>query len=367
MNAKLLEFRLHVERIVNNLTVDGRLPVRESVKLELDKIYNPDRIDEGGADGNIDFSGMNLVQFLDHLTETSSNLKESTLKSYAVVRRNLTEYQKKNHTVVTPLSADMNFYHSFVKYLTAEGLALNTIGTRIKIVKAVLNHVSEQKGVPFSDAFLNKDFAKPHEDTENVYLTIDELDSIEALTMLPKSLDRVRDTFLLACDTGLRFSDVTRLTKEHITEDGLIKIRAQKTRRTIYAPMTPRVKRIFAKYDLQFPKPISNQKYNQFIKEIARMAGITKPVTREQTIAGKPITTTVPKYELVTSHTARRSFATNAYLGGVPTIDIMKITGHKTESAFLKYLKNGDEETAKRMANHQFFNQPSQLSQLSHV
>lgn len=357
MNAKLLEFRLHVERIVNDLTVDGRLPSRERVKLELDRIYNPDRIDEGGADGNMDFSDMNLVQFIDHMTDTLSNLKESTLKSYKVVRKNISEYQAKYKTVVTPLTADEDFYHAFVKYLTAEGLAKNTIGTRIKIVKTVLNYASEKKGVKYSDAFRKKSFAKPSEETDSVYLNVDELNAIEALVMLPKSLDKVRDIFLLACDTGLRFSDVTRLTAENITQDGLIKIQAQKTSRTIYAPMTPRVNRIFSKYGYQLPKPISNQKYNQFIKDIARMAGITTPVTRTHTAAGKLTTTTVPKYELVTSHTARRSFATNAYLGGVPTIDIMKITGHKTETAFLRYIKIDAEETAKKMANHQFFSQ----------
>ena len=91
--------------------------------------------------------------------------------------------------------------------------------------------------------------------------------------MLPKSLDKVRDMFLIASDTGLRYSDVVRLSAENITEEGLIKIQTQKTGETIYAPMTPRVKRIFEKYDYQLPKPISNQKYNQFIKDIARMAG----------------------------------------------------------------------------------------------
>ena len=119
--------------------------------------------------------------------------------------------------------------------------------------------------------------------------------------------------------------------------------------------MTPRVKRIFEKYDYQFPKPISNQKYNEFLKDIARMAGITTPVTRTRTIVGKLTTTTVPKYELVTSHTARRSFATNAYLADVPNLEIMKITGHKTEAAFLKYIRISAEESAKKMAKHSHF------------
>lgn len=354
INAKLSDFRSRVESVINNLTIDGRLPSREQVKTELDRIFYPERI-EISVEGEPDFKNMNLVEFLDYMIKTLSDRKESTFRSYKVVMKNIKDYQTKKKIVVTPLNADIDFYHSFVKFLTEQGLSKNTIGTRIKIVKTVLNYASEKKGVKYSDDFRKKSFAKPSEETESVYLTLDELNSIDALVMLPKSLDKVRDTFLLACDTGLRFSDVTRLNQENITEDGLIKIMTQKTTKTIYAPMTPRVKRIFEKYDYQLPKPISNQKYNEFIKAIARMAGITTPITRTQTTAGKLHTTTVSKYELVTSHTARRSFATNAYLNDVPTLDIMKVTGHKTETAFLKYIKIDAEETAKKMANHRFF------------
>ena len=241
-----------------------------------------------------------------------------------VVRKNIVEYQTKYKRVVTPLTADIDFYHSFVKYLTAEGLAKNTIGTRIKIVKTVLNYASEKEGVKYSDAFRKDSFAKPSEEIDSIYLNVDELNAIDAL-VLPKSLDRARDMFLIECDTGLRYSDIFRLRAENITEAGLIKIMTQKTSKTIFAPMTPRVKRIFEKYDYQLPKPICNQNYNKYLKDIARMAGITTPVTRTHTTAGKLTTTTVPKYELVTSHTARRSFATNAYIADVPTLDIMKV------------------------------------------
>jgi len=147
------------------------------------------------------------------------------------------------------------------------------------------------------------------------------------------------------------------LTAENITEEGLIKIMAQKTSKTIFAPMTPRVKRIFEKYDYQLPKPICNQNYNRYLKDIARMAGITTPVTRTRTIRGVLTTTTVPKYQRVSSHTARRSFATNAYIAGLPTFSIMKITGHKTEEAFLLYIRISAEESAKKMAEHAYFSQ----------
>lgn len=85
------------------------------------------------------------------------------------------------------------------------------------------------------------------------------------------------------------------------------------------------------------------------------MAGIDEMVSKTISQGSKKRTETFPKYDLITTHTARRSFATNAYLAGVPTIAILKITGHKTEQAFLKYIKVSQEENARFMMEHPFF------------
>lgn len=114
---------------------------------------------------------------------------------------------------------------------------------------------------------------------------------------------------------------------------------------------------ILEKYDYELPKLPSNQKFNDYIKEVAKLAKINEPIYSDKQKGDFSFKKTVPKWELVTSHTARRSFATNAFIAGVPTISIMKITGHKTESSFMKYIKISDKENALRLRSHSFFNQ----------
>ena len=117
-------------------------------------------------------------------------------------------------------------------------------------------------------------------------------------------------------------------------------------------PIHPEVRRIWDEYDGKLPNVISNQKFNQYIKEVCQAVGITDSVLKSITRGGKKITTAYEKWQLVSSHTARRSFATNLYRQGLPVVTIMAITGHRTEGAFLKYIKVGKEEHAEMLLKH---------------
>jgi len=169
-------------------------------------------------------------------------------------------------------------------------------------------------------------------------------------------LERVRDIFIIGSETGLRFSDLSKLNKENITPENTIRIKTEKVGKTIEAPITPKVRQIFEKYNYQLPKIPTNKNFNDYIKMVASRAGINEPVTIERSKGVFVIGQTVEKNELTTSHTARRSFATNAFLAGVPSISIMKITGHKTEASFMKYLKMSAKDNAIKMQSHPFFN-----------
>jgi len=145
---------------------------------------------------------------------------------------------------------------------------------------------------------------------------------------------KARDMFLIGAFTGLRFSDFSRLKNQDITD--LIEIKTQKTGAKVAIPVHWVVKEIIeSSYDFS---GMSNQKLNEYIKEVARLAGIDEQVTVNRNIGGQDVEETFPKYDLVSSHTVKRSFAANAYKAGVPTIAIMKITEHKRESNFLKYI-----------------------------
>jgi len=354
INSEIVLFEQSAKDIVSKLTVNGRLPRHEQVRKELDRIYNPKRLI--GSLEQINYHSFDLVQFIDHIVNTSTNLRNSTKKNYKVVKKNVEDYQKKYKGTITPQNADIDFYNSFVKFLTSAGLSKNTIGTRIKIIKAVLNYANERIDNVCQD-YKKESFAKPSEETESVYLTQDELNSISNLKYLPPYLEKVRDMFIIGCDTGLRFSDLSRLTKNNINSDNTISIKTQKTGKVVVIPMTPRVKTIFEKYNYVLPDSISNQKYNEYLKDIARRANLKESISITKTIKGMLVTRTVEKWELVTSHTARRSFATNAFLADVPAIAIMKITGHKTESAFMKYIKMTAKDNATKLQSHKFFTQ----------
>ena len=106
---------------------------------------------------------------------------------------------------------------------------------------------------------------------------------------------------------------------------------------------------ILDKYDGHLPKPISNQKYNDYLKDAAKLAGLNAPFMKTSSIKGKRVDKKYFKHELISSHTARRSFCTNAYEMDIPTITIMAISGHKTEAAFLKYIKMDGRKHAEKM------------------
>jgi integrase len=187
------------------------------------------------------------------------------------------------------------------------------------------------------------------EEVDNIYLSEQELQLIHDAE-LPTHLDRVRDCFLLLAWTGCRYSDLQQIDKSNIKGE-VLSFRQHKTNNRVAIPIHPVVREIFEKYNYELPNEISNQKFNDYLKDVARLSGITTTETKTRTEGGKLTTTRSEKWQLVTSHTGRRSFATNMYKRGLPSIMIMSITGHKTESAFLKYIKVRQEEHAEMMAD----------------
>jgi integrase len=244
---------------------------------------------------------------------------------------------------------DMEFYYDFVSYLIEKNYSKNTIGSRIKNLKVFCN-ASLERGIHDNTTF--KNFKKLTEDSFNIYLNEDELSSIFALDLSENPhLDRVRDIFLIGCWTGCRFSDLYKLNKDNINGDN-IHLEQQKTQQRVIIPLHPIVKSILKKYDGNFPEKISNQKYNDYIKKVCEKAEFSGKISKSITKGGKRITEVKEKWEMVSSHTARRSFATNLYKSGFPSIGIMAMTGHSTEKAFLSYIKVNEEEHAEMLMKH---------------
>ena len=276
---------------------------------------------------------------------------QSSLDNYSAVTKHLKAYQTFSKLRVDFDTIDLDFFYSYVNYLKhKQKLAVNTIAKDISIIKVFMG---EAVDLEYTDnmKFRHKKFAFNEEETDNVYLTEDELTQLYALKIANKKLEEVRDLFIFGAWVGLRFSDFSNIKPENIIQidgDFFIKMITQKTKELVIIPCNPVVMEIFEKYanrPNRLPKTISNQKFNEYIKDVCKLADFNE----------KGRVSTKPKEilaDLVSSHTARRSFATNYYLQGFPTIDLMKITGHKTERSFLKYIRVSKLDTAKRLSEH---------------
>jgi len=296
-----------------------------------------------------------LISFADYWVETTDR-SAGTKKQLRQAIRNLKEYKVATKHSLHFDSIDLEFYDSFIDFLIRKNYGKNTIGTLIKNVKVFMNEAVERK-LTNNLQFKNRRFKTIEEPTETIYLSEKEIKKLYKLDLSKDSrLEKVRDLFIIGCYTGLRFSDLSQLKKDNINKEGnLVKIRTQKTGELVIIPLNAFVREILSKYEGEPPQAISNQKMNDYLKELGEQAEIEEAVLITGTKGGVRTTETFKKWELITTHTARRSFATNAYLQNVPTISIMKITGHRTEKSFLKYIKISQEDNANKLINHPFF------------
>lgn len=241
---------------------------------------------------------------------------------------------------------DYAFCEDFIEWMSAKDLCANTRGSHIKFVKAAMNEAYLNKLHTNTDY---KSFRKETEQVDAVYLTNEEVTKVAELPLCGTHA-MARDLFIIGCHTGMRFSDYSRLSMDYIT-DGVIHFITQKCKTPVDIPAHPRVLKILAKYGGQAPK-LSPQKFNVYIKDVCKEAGINEVMTVRK--SGKHIR--CEKWELVSSHTARRTGLTNMYKAGIPIYRCMMISGHKTENVFLTYLRITQEENAQYLKNNPFFN-----------
>lgn len=197
-------------------------------------------------------------------------------------------------------------------------------------------------------------------ESENVYLTRDELRALEALELDTDVKRIARDRFLIGCYTGLRVSDYGQVQEHHFTRrDGVefIEYSTQKSGKEIKVmiPIHPAVTLVFERLK-QYPLTTVNRwTVSNYVKEFARLAGIDTTVTLVRNQKGKNVELSAPKWRFVSSHTARRTFITNALLAGVSQTDIMAVTGIKKIQTLIKYNKLEKEKSALNVANSDFF------------
>jgi integrase len=325
----------------------------------IDKFHNPAKYKQN----NTNLFGF-IQNFIDNSTkrinpDTGQPVSYKMRREYQVTFDYLKKYAKK-YGKPDFADIDLEFYQQFVDFLRnyeekdkdgniiKSGLAVNTIGKKIQTLKIFLNDATEQ-GINKTMKYKSRNFKALSEEAETIYLTKEELKKFYEHDFSQRpGLERIRDLFIVASWTGVRYSDLQQITPEKIQGE-YIHLKQRKTGKKVTIPVYNVVKEILDKYNGKLPKTISNQKYNDFLKEAAQLAEINSVFVKTTYKKGMRVEKNYPKHELISSHTARRSFCTNAYKDGVPTLSIMAISGHRTEKAFLKYIKVSGEEHAKKV------------------
>lgn len=330
-------------------------------------------------DGVASRTEMTFTEFFgEYVKRRRQNSMWNTAKQYITAYRWLCEYEKKTKTKVRFTDVSLRFYERFRAWFQAEGYSLNTLGTVVKCFKVAYRDARDVDGLHDLHETEKRGFSSANYPAKTVYMSLDELQRIADLEITPNtllatfpelatednsqkanlarkaaSLNVIRNKFLLGAYTALRVSDFNHLRDVHVDGD-FFRITTQKTGAAVVIPIHPVIRKMMDE-GFDITTRVSDQKINKHIKEIARMAGITQLVEGTKLIDHRAVVGYYPKCDIITTHTARRSAATNMYKAGIPSISIMRITGHTTEKAFMKYIKITAEENAELMAKNKFF------------
>ena len=354
INGYLERTERAISQIITDLKANLIPLTKEVVRERIDSYLKPEiKPEEPGQPALFSFIDSFIQSAPQRVNiDTGKHIDERTIKKYRTTVRVLREFAATYHRSVDFDTIDLAFYDAFTAYLTKkEGLAVNTVGKYVQSLKVFLNEATA-KGVNTKLDYKSNRFKVLKEDADSIFLSESELQQLYQMdfSSLPR-LERVRDLFLVGCYTGLRFSDFTAIRSEYI-KDGMIRMEQFKTMGKVVIPCHPIVTAMLDKYKGNLPRNISNQKMNDYLKEACQLAGLTGREGKGITKGGSRVVRSYEKWQLVSTHTARRSFATNMYLMGVPSITIMRITGHRSEKAFMRYIKLDEEQHAKIIAQH---------------
>lgn len=302
-----------------------------------------------------------LVDYIDTFIEfKKADVKSSTVTKCNVIKHLLMRYEKETKTTLYIRDIDAKFKMDFEKYCIKVGYAPNTTARNIRFIKTFCRH-AKANGVE-THYQLDSIKAKYHK-VENIYLDEKEIAAIEKIESkkLTEGLENARDWLLISCYCGQRVSDFLRFDKSMIRYEKnkagelkpLIEFTQVKTEKIMTIPLHKKIIEIMKKYDGNFPRKISDQKYNEHIKKVCEAAEIDEPTngTLFDHETKTKITKDYPKHKLVSSHIGRRSFASNNY-GKIPTSFLMYITGHTTEAMFLTYIGKSNKDIAMELTNY---------------
>lgn len=339
LNKRLEKYELKITEIIYKVKSQNELASFDEIANEINNYYKK-------SDHTL-FSA-----YKDFLQTKRNEVSKEALQKYKRVETLLKEYEKKNSIKLTFDKITPLFFDKFFSFLTQgkedKKMLNNTAHKTIQFFKTFLIWANVKANLTDNTSY--KTFKSKSEQNEVIYLTNDELMSLYNLEIKDAKLNRVRDLFLFQCFTGVRYSDIENLQRVDIY-GATWKLRTQKTRDLIEIPLNNYALGILAKYT-EFEKPlpiISNQKVNKYLKELCELAKIDTPIKVVKYQGTERKETTYKKFEVISSHTARRTFISLSLERGMKPDVIMSITGHRTYRMMQRYLKIADKHKRNEM------------------
>ncbi len=337
----LNELRNHILNSFNDSYANGQLINSDWLKNSINGFFEQTE--------DIDFNY--LIDYSEYFIKTLGNTIQAngntgvapkTIVKYQIIIDKLKAFEQDRKKRLKVTDVNLAFHKDFIYFLhDKQQLNYNTTGRYLKYVKTIVKSAREY-GLKISEDIDKKEFRQPKEKISFVTLSENEIDTIfkHDFSKTPY-LENARNWLIIGVWTGARVSDLLKFTEGNI-QNGFIEYTAQKTGQKIVLPLHPQVTQILNDLNGQFPRPISDQRFNDYIKQVCKDVGMVELVegakkTKLKTKVWRKVKGMYPKWELISTHICRRSFATNHY-GKLPTPVLMAITGHTTEKMFLKYI-----------------------------
>lgn len=332
-------------------SIDGIEKVFKIQKVAFTSQMVVDKLKEatGKATKREEATGL-VFDFMDqYIKDHEATREKGSLTVYNSVKNHLKAYEDATNDKVSFDTIDYVFFQKLQTFLInrtksdKEGnvspmLNNTTIAKALSTLKTFLGY-ARKHGIKVNESY--RDFAIKKEKLEVIALEQAEFDAIINLDLSAKRrLDKARNIFVFACATGLRYSDMAQLKREHI-KDNVITLTVKKTKTELTIPLNSISASILDKYkDLNKPLPmISNQNLNISIKDLCKEAGIDQPIEIVRFHGKKRVVNTYPKYELIHFHTARKTFVTLSLEKGMSAEEVMEISGHSDYRSFQRYSK----------------------------
>lgn len=314
----------------------------------------------------LDLTNCTMVECINKMCEIKSRAHPKIRRNYQMLANKIEDLERQFSCTIMPAMINSVFWNYFIPFLADQNLKYSTINHIKTGIITVLNW-SSKYGVKLNPSYAEVDI--PRYTPCKLSLTPDEISHIyhfkigmeetynfrlKKVTKLRKNkietLERVRDMFVLGCNLGQRYSDLVRIGPENF-KNGTFSIVQQKTGNKCYVPINDlsidsRIAfAILEKYNYHAPYTGDINNYNTYLHQLLHHIGegFLEEVHVDNKINGIIVRETMKRYQLISSHSARRSFATINTLRNIPRNRILRATGHTSEKSFIRYICYDDD------------------------